>query len=132
MTEQTDQIHIRDLRFRCIIGIHEEERRERQDVVVNLTLWVDLALACRTDRIADTVDYKTLKKDILALGEQSRFKLIEALAQRIADLCLKDKRIRQVRVCVDKPTALRFARSVAVEIVRRPAEDRRPARRRRP
>jgi len=128
MIERLDQIHIRDLRFRCIIGVNDEERRERQDVVVNLTLWADLAVACRTDRIADTVDYKTLKKDILSVGEQSQFNLIEALAQRIADLCLRDDRVRQVRVCVEKPAALRFAKTVAVEIVRGPAGARGPAR----
>ena len=113
-----DQIHIRELRFRCIIGTLPEERIEKQDVVVNVTLWADLRAACRTDRIEDTVDYKAVKKEILAMGEQSQFNLIEALAQRIADLCLKDSRIRQVRVCVEKPAALRFARTVAVDILR--------------
>jgi D-erythro-7,8-dihydroneopterin triphosphate epimerase len=113
-----DQIHIRDLKFRCLIGTLPEERIEKQDVVVNVTIWADLRAACRTDRIEDTVDYKAIKKEILAMGEQSQFNLIEALAQRIADLCLKDGRIRQVRVCVEKPAALRFARTVAVDIVR--------------
>jgi len=113
-----DQIHIRDLKFRCLIGTQPEERLEKQDVVVNVTLWADLRAACRTDRIEDTIDYKAVKKEILAVGEQSQFNLIEALAQRIADLCLKDGRIRQVKVCVEKPAALRFARTVAVDIVR--------------
>ena len=113
-----DQIHIRELRFRCLIGTLPEERLEKQDVVVNVTLWADLRAACRTDRIEDTVDYKAVKKEILAVGEQSQFHLIEALAQRIADLCLQDERIRQVRVCVEKPPALRFAKTVAVDIVR--------------
>ena len=113
-----DQIHIRELRFRCLIGTLPEERLEKQDVVVNVTLWADLRAACRTDRIEDTVDYKAVKKEILAVGEQSQFHLIEALAQRIADLCLQDERIRQVRVCVEKPAALRFAKTVAVDIVR--------------
>jgi len=114
----SDQIHIRDLKFRCIIGTNEEERLDKQDVVVNVTLWADLKAACHSDLIEDTVDYKAIKKGILAMGEQSRFNLIEALAQRIADLCLKDERVRQVRVCVEKPAALRFAKTVAVEIVR--------------
>ena len=113
-----DQIQIRELRFRCLIGTLPEERIEKQDVVVNVTIWADLRAACRSDRIEDTVDYKAIKKEILAVGEQSQFHLIEALAQRIADLCLADERIRQVRVCVEKPAALRFAKTVAVEIVR--------------
>jgi dihydroneopterin aldolase/2-amino-4-hydroxy-6-hydroxymethyldihydropteridine diphosphokinase len=113
-----DQIHIRELKFRCIIGVNEDERHEKQDVAVNITLWADLSRACRTDRIEDTVDYKTLKRQILAVAEQSEFNLIEALAQRIADLCLQDRRVRQVRVSVEKPAALRFAKTVAVEITR--------------
>jgi 2-amino-4-hydroxy-6-hydroxymethyldihydropteridine diphosphokinase len=113
-----DQIHIRELKLRCIIGVNEEERHEKQDVAINVTLWADLLRACRTDRIADTIDYKAIKKQILATAEQSQFNLIEALAERIADLCLQDRRVRQVRVSVEKPAALRFAKTVAVEITR--------------
>lgn len=118
MSNPLDQIHIRDLGFRCIIGINKDERREKQDVVVNLTLWANLRPACASDDISDTVDYKDLKKQILALAETSRFFLVEALAQAIADVCLSDRRVQQVRVLVEKPTALRFARTVGVEIIR--------------
>ncbi|MCF7975042.1 MAG: dihydroneopterin aldolase [Phycisphaerae bacterium] len=118
MVEQWDCIHIRDLKFRCIVGINEDERLEKQDVVANLTLWADLTRACRTDNIEDTVDYKSLKKKILDMAEQSNFLLVEALSQAIADVCLSYDRVKQVKVCVEKPTALRFARTVGVEIVR--------------
>lgn len=113
-----DKIHIRDLRFRCIVGINEDERRERQDVVANITLWADLSQSGKTDDIKDTVDYKALKKQVLDMAEKSRFYLIEALAAAIADLCLAHPRVKQVTICAEKPTALRFARSVGVEITR--------------
>jgi D-erythro-7,8-dihydroneopterin triphosphate epimerase len=113
-----DAIHIRDLGLRCIIGIYPEERREKQDVTVNITLYADLRAACRSDRIEDTVDYKGLKKRVAAMVEASSCQLVERLAESVADLCLEDQRVRRVRVSVDKPSALRFARSVAVEIVR--------------
>lgn len=118
MSNPLDQIHIRDLGFRCIIGTQEDERREKQDVVVNLTLWADLRAACASDNLGDTVDYKALKKQILALAETSHFFLVEALAQAIAEVCLSEPRVQQVKVLVEKPTALRFARTVGVEIVR--------------
>jgi len=118
MVDRVDCIYIRDLKFRCIVGINEDERIEKQDVVTNVTLWADLARACRSDNIDDTVDYKTLKKTILAMAERSHFLLVEALAQAIADLCLANEKVQQVKVCVEKPTALRFARTVGVEIVR--------------
>jgi FolB domain-containing protein len=113
-----DRITIRDLGFRCIIGINEDERREKQDVIVNLTLWADLRKPCQSDDINDTIDYKALKKLILTRAEQSEFFLVEALAQTIADICLAQALVQKVRVCVEKPAALRFARSVGVEITR--------------
>jgi D-erythro-7,8-dihydroneopterin triphosphate epimerase len=116
--ERLDRIHIRDLSLRCIIGLYEEERREKQDVVINITLYGDLRKACESDNVADTVDYKTLKKKVIALVEQSSCRLIEHLAEQIAQVCLSDSRVIRAAVCVDKPAALRFARSVAVEIVR--------------
>jgi D-erythro-7,8-dihydroneopterin triphosphate epimerase len=116
--ESFDQIAISDLRFRCIVGLGEDERQEKQDVIVQIVLFVDLRAAGRSDAIEDTVDYKALKKDILAAVEPSRFRLIEALAQCIADICLSRSRVERVTVTVEKPGALRFARTVSVRLVR--------------
>jgi FolB domain-containing protein len=113
-----DQIHIRDLRLRCIIGVYETERTERQDIVINLTLAGDFSAAGRSDDIADAVDYKVLKKQVIKLVESSEFRLIETLAERVAEICLSHPKVRRVTVSVDKPGALRFARSVAFEITR--------------
>lgn len=118
MAEALGRIHIRDLQARCIIGIYPEERANKQDVVVNLTLYADLSRASETDRFEDTIDYKAIKKAVLNAVEASSYYLIERLAGRIAEISLEDPRVRRVDVCVDKPGALRFARSVAVEITR--------------
>lgn len=117
-----DAIHIRDLALRCIIGIYPDERREKQDVIINITMYADLRNACKTDCIEDTVNYKAVKLRILDAVENSHYALVERLAQEVADLCLQEPRVMRVSVMIDKPAALRFARSVAVEIVReRPA-----------
>jgi FolB domain-containing protein len=113
-----DRILISDLLVRCIIGVNEDERREKQDVVINLAISTDLAKAGRSDRFEDAVDYRDLKKRIMALAESSRFYLVEALAEAVASLCLEHPAIAQVQVKVEKPLALRFARSVGVEITR--------------
>ena len=113
-----DRIFIRDLAIRCIVGIDEQERREKQDVLVHITMHVDLRRAGRTDALEDTLDYRALKKRILEWAGQSQFHLVEALAQSIADECLRDQRVERVEVAVEKPGALRFARTVGVEIVR--------------
>ncbi len=120
--QQLDRIHIRKLQVRCILGIYPEERNAKQDVVISITLYADLSAACQSDQIEDTVDYKTIKKNVLHMVEGSQFLLIERLAEQIAALCLEAPRVERVDVCVDKPGALRFARSVAVEITRSRAQ----------
>ncbi|MCL5022974.1 MAG: dihydroneopterin aldolase [Nitrospirae bacterium] len=113
-----DRILISDLLARCIIGVNEDERRERQDVLINLAIYADLRKACRSDMFEDTVDYRALKKRVLSLVENSEYYLIEALAEGIAMICLEHTRVEKVRVRVEKPGALRFAKSVGVEITR--------------
>ena len=115
---QCDKIYIRDLSVRCLIGINEDERIEKQDVIINIVLYADLKKAGQSDRIEDAINYKTVKKDILSLVEGSSYFLIEKLAEEIACICLGYTGVQKVSVMVDKPGALRYARSVAVEIVR--------------
>ena len=113
-----DRILIKDLMLRCVLGLSDEERREKQDVLINLILWADLRPAIASDRIEDTVDYSAVKKQIIALVEGSHYHLAETLADRIATVCLEQKAVQQVQVTVEKPTALRFAHSVGVELIR--------------
>ncbi len=113
-----DRIVITDLQTRCIVGINEDERREKQDVTLNLSLFADLRKAGTSDRFEDALDYRALKKSVIKLVENSHYFLLEALAEAVASLCLEAPRVRKVQVRVDKPSALRFARSVAVELER--------------
>lgn len=113
-----DKILIKDLLVRCILGVTDEERREKQDVVINLVLAADLSRPGKSDRFEDTIDYSALKKRIIADIEQSQYHLLEALAERIAEICLENTSVQQVQVTVEKPSALRFARSVGIEITR--------------
>lgn len=122
MGNRLDKIYIRDLLLRCIVGIYPEERTHRQDVIINVVLRCDLRQACASDRIEDTVDYKAIKKKIVAMVESSEFFLIEKLAEEVARICLEPPGVALAQVTVDKPGALRFARSVAVEIARTRAD----------
>ncbi len=117
-TRKLDKIFIKDLRLRCIIGVSEFERREKQDVLINITLGCNLAKAVETDSIEKTVDYKTINKNIIKLVENSSFFLVETLAEKIAQTCLEHEGVTKTKVVVEKPGALRFARSVGVELVR--------------
>jgi len=114
----SDQIYIKDLLLRTIIGINNEERRNRQDVIINITLEADTRAAGQSDDINDAVNYRSLTKSIIQLVENSQFYLVEKLAAEIAGLCLNDPRVVRAIVTVEKPGALRFARSVGVTIYR--------------
>jgi FolB domain-containing protein len=104
--------------LRTIIGINEEERRNRQDVLINITLYADIRPAGCSDDISDAVNYRTITKNVIELVEHSQFYLVEKLATEIAAICLRDAGVERARVRVEKPGALRFARSVGVEIER--------------
>jgi len=78
----------------------------------------DLSEAGRTDDLTKTIDYKAVKQAIIRLVEESHFFLVEALAETIAQKCLEFNRVEQVDVVVEKPGALRYARTVGVEISR--------------
>jgi FolB domain-containing protein len=113
-----DRIVVRELLVRCVLGVDDEERRELQDVLITVTLHGDLRAAGASDRLEDAIDYRAIKKRVLAAAEGSRHRLVEALAERVAAICLEDARVRRVDVVVEKPHSLRFARSAAIEITR--------------
>jgi D-erythro-7,8-dihydroneopterin triphosphate epimerase len=122
-----DKIHIRDLAAECIIGTEPKERTDKQTVVFNLALECSLSKAGRSDRIDHTVNYKLVRDRIVRMVEASEYELIESLAEKVAELCLEDRRILRFSVTVDKPGALTRARSVAVEVQRsQPASRRKP------
>jgi D-erythro-7,8-dihydroneopterin triphosphate epimerase len=116
--DKLDKIYITDLRLQCIIGVNDWERTQKQDVIINVILYADLKKPCRTDRLEDSVDYKEIKKEIIAMVENSDFNLIERLAEEITRICLAHQIVIAARIRVDKPGALRYAKSVGVEIFR--------------
>lgn len=113
-----DRIIIKDLLLRGIIGINDWEREKRQDILINITLSGDLQAAGESDKIEDAINYRTLTKKIIKHVEGSARYTVEALAADIAKLCLSAEGVQRAQVRVEKPGALRFAKSVGVEIER--------------
>jgi D-erythro-7,8-dihydroneopterin triphosphate epimerase len=118
MTSSCDKIHIRDLAVACIVGTLPAERVRRRRVVLNLVLSCDLSRAGVTDDLRHTVDYAAVCRRVTAVVRNSRYRLIERLAQAVAETCLAFPGVAGVVVTLDKPGAVRGARSVAVEIER--------------
>lgn len=115
---EMDSIFINEILIRCILGINPEERIEKQDVLISLKIKTDLKPAGMSDDFHDTIDYRALKKSIVEMAENSEFYLVEALAEKVSDIVLQDERVHEVKVKVEKPTALRYAKSVGVKIKR--------------
>jgi dihydroneopterin aldolase len=101
----TDRIELRGLTVRGHHGVFEHERRDGQHFVIDITVWIDLAVAAASDDLADTVDYGALAQlaaDVVAGPPRD---LIETVAAEIADGVMVDERLHAVEVVVHKPDA---------------------------
>jgi dihydroneopterin aldolase len=113
-----DTVFIRDLRVKTIIGIYPWERRIRQSVRINLEMGMDNRRPAASDAIEDAVNYKAVAKRVQTFTEENEFQLVETLAERLADLLLKEFTLPWLRLTVSKPGAVRDAAEVGVVIER--------------
>jgi dihydroneopterin aldolase len=116
----TDRITLTGLRVRGNHGVFEHEKRDGQEFVVDITVWLDLDDAAATDDITATVHYGELAERAAAVIAGPSRDLIETVAAEIADTELADERLHAVEVTVHKPNApipLTFA-DVAVTVRR--------------
>ncbi len=118
----SDTVIIRDLLIRGIIGVNDWEREKKQDIVINLSLSVDARAPGESDDVADVLNYRTLTKRVIAHVETAEPYLVEALAHQIARIAIVDFGAVRARVRVEKPGALRYARSVGIEVERTAAD----------
>ena len=117
-----DKIIIRDLLLRGIIGINPDERVKQQDILINMVIWADIRQAAASDAIEDAVDYKSITKRVIQHVEASSDFLVEKLVTDLARMVITEFGVERVMVRVEKPTALRFAESVGIEIERTRAD----------
>lgn len=113
-----DRIVISRLLVRCIVGVNPWERREKQTILVDMTLHTTLESAAAKDRLRYSHNYRDVCKQVAACAEASSFKTVEALADAVARTCICDCGVPAVTVTVDKPSALLFADAASVEITR--------------
>jgi dihydroneopterin aldolase len=116
----TDRIVLTGLRVRGRHGVFEHERRDGQDFLVDVTVWIDLDTAARTDLLADTLDYGVLAGRVAEIVGGPPRDLIEAVATEVAEDVMTDERVHAAEVTIHKPSApipLTFA-DVAVTVRR--------------
>ncbi|MGH8585958.1 MAG: dihydroneopterin aldolase [Gammaproteobacteria bacterium] len=118
-----DIIYLRDLRIDTVIGVYRWEREMKQTLVIDLELGTDIRPAAKSDAIADTLNYKDIAKRVTAFVEQSRYQLVEALAEAVAKLVLDEFAVPWLRLSVNKQGAVRGVRDVGVVIIRHRLED---------
>ena len=121
MENNSDRIEIKGLRLRCIIGFNPEERRAKQDVVIDLVLFTDLRKGGSSDDPADILNYRTINKAVIQHVEASSYHTLEALATSIARMAVESG-AQHIRVTAHKPGALRFTDDVMVTIERTTAD----------
>jgi D-erythro-7,8-dihydroneopterin triphosphate epimerase len=118
MSFNGDQIHIRDLLLRGILGINQSEREKKQDILISMTIDVPRFPKGAPDDISSSINYRDICKRTIALVEGSSFQLIETLATYILQHLFDEFDLVRVSITIDKPHALRFAESVGFSMTR--------------
>lgn len=113
-----DIIYLNDLRVDTTIGVYDRERRIRQTLVLDLEIGTDFRKAAASDKIEDTVDYQAVAERIVNFAGTSEFKLVETLAEKIADILIREFEVPWCRLRLNKQGALRGVRDVGVVIER--------------
>ena len=116
-----DKIFIRELKIPCLIGIFDWERKKKQIVSIDIEFSASISKAAKTDKIRDARDYKKIAKRTINFVSQSKFYLIEALIENLAALLLKEFELKEVTLQIEKPGAIRGARTVGIRITRQAA-----------
>ncbi len=113
-----DKIILKDLVARGIIGLNDWEREKPQEILINIIAYTDIRKTAESDDIEFSVNYRTLAKKAQAHAETAERLTVEALASDIAAIGLEDPNVIKIMVRVEKPGAVRFSKSVGVEIER--------------
>ena len=113
-----DKIIITGFPVDAVIGTFPEERRQPQRLIFDLTVCGDFSAAGKTDTLEGTVNYRELEEKLAALAEKSNFYLLEALAEKTAELCLSYPEVAGVTVRIVTPAAALRGEKIAVEIER--------------
>ena len=113
-----DRIIISDFTVKTIVGVHDWEKKMPRDVLMTISLGVDLVPASKTDALIDTVDYDALTIRIKDFCKTASFNLIETLAQSCADIILNEFNVKDVSIILNKPNAIDCSQSVGVQIHR--------------
>ncbi|TXH70128.1 MAG: dihydroneopterin aldolase [Thiothrix sp.] len=113
-----DIVYIRDLRIQARIGIYPWEKSIQQQIRVDIEMAWDNRIPAASDKIEDTLNYKTAAQRIIQLVEADHYDLVERLAEEIAKTLMTEMQVPWIRVTVGKPFAVKGSAEVGVQIER--------------
>ena len=113
-----DIVFIRELSIDTTIGIYDWERQVRQTVVLDLEMGADIARAAETDVIEDALNYKAVAKRLIQFVGDSRYQLVETLAEECARVVREEFNVPWIRLTLNKKGAVRGADGVGIVIER--------------
>ena len=113
-----DTVFIEQLPVEAIIGAYEEERQQKQTLLISIDMASDITKAATSDELQHALDYHAVAKRIEQIVSDSQFHLLESLAETIADALLKEFDISWLQLTINKPAALPAAKGVGLRIER--------------
>ena len=114
--DQIAKIHIRDLRLRTYIGINDDEKKNKQDVVINIQIHYHAERAVSFNVINEALNYRTITKKVIRHVESNRFLLLERMTDEVLSVVMEYPQVMWADVIIDKPHALRFSDSVSIAL----------------
>jgi len=111
-------IRVKDLSLRTYIGFKPHEKMHKQDVLIQLEVEVETSMVEHNDdyQVDGFYDYRSMTKSVIKLVEESRYDLLEALTRKVLDEIMSNPLVKKARVEIEKPHALRYSRTVSVEM----------------
>tara|TARA_B100000686_G_C16468072_1_gene800635 strand:- start:112 stop:480 length:369 start_codon:yes stop_codon:yes gene_type:complete len=111
-------IRVKDLSLRTLIGFKPHEKKYKQDVLIQLEVELETSAVERKDdyKAEGFFDYRSMTKSIIKLVEESQYDLLEALTSRVLEEIMSNKLVNKAKVEIEKPHALRYSRTVSVEM----------------
>jgi len=113
-----DVVIVKDLRFKTIIGLWDWERQMQQVVSIDLEMAWDMSRAAKSEDLEDALDYKSVSRQVEKFVQEKKFKLVEAAADGIAAMIMKDFDVPWIKVAINKPYAVTGSKSVGVVVER--------------
>ena len=112
----TKKINIKDLILSISVGIHQFEKLKKQKVKFNIEITTDPNL--KPD-IKTIVNYESIINDIKRLTEKTHFELLESLSESIFDEIFKNKKIKKIKLKIEKLEIIKETTSVGIEVIKR-------------